>query len=113
MSFLGKKMIKSEKDTVIVKDGNANGLAFLLCTISYLFCGTASTIMSTYLPNAISELLNEQITEAKLGEVGAYINAVSLYGWMFGGILFGILADRMGRKKSWCFQPLCTALLLS
>lgn len=76
-----------------------NGLAFLLCTISYLFCGTASTIMSTYLPNAISELLNEQITEAKLGEVGAYINAISLYGWMFGGILFGILADKIGRKK--------------
>jgi MFS family permease len=97
-------MVKTEKDTVDLSNQKTNGLAFLLCTISYLFCGTASTIMSTYLPNAISELLNEQITEAKLGEVGAYINAVSLYGWMFGGILFGILADRMGRKKILVFS---------
>ena len=83
-----------------LKMNNSLGLAFLLCTISYLFCGTASTIMSTYLPNAISELLNlPAISEAKLGEVGAYISAISLYGWMFGGIAFGVLADRFGRKK--------------
>jgi MFS family permease len=95
-------MVKTEKDSI--NGRGINGLAFLLCTISYIFCGTASTIMSTYLPNAISELLNEQITEARLGEVGAYINAMSLYGWMFGGILFGILADRMGRKKVLVFS---------
>lgn len=73
--------------------------AFFLCTISYLFGGTVSTLMSVYLPVAIPELLGERISEARLGEVGAYISAVFLYGWMTGGLLLGIISDRIGRKK--------------
>jgi MFS family permease len=78
---------------------NMRILAFILCTISYAFGGTVSTLMSVYLPVAIPELLNEQVSEARLGEVGAYISATSLYGWMIGGILFGVISDRIGRKK--------------
>lgn len=67
--------------------------------ISYLFGGTVSTLMSASLPVAIPELLGGNILEARLGEVGAYISAVFIYGWMFGGLLFGIISDRIGRKK--------------
>ncbi len=74
-------------------------MAFILCVISYAFGGTVSTLMSVYLPVAVPQLLNGTITEARLGEVGAYISAVSLYGWMTGGILFGIISDKIGRKK--------------
>lgn len=78
---------------------NMRILAFILCIISYAFGGTVSTLMSVYLPVAIPELLNEKVSEARLGEVGAYISAISLYGWMIGGILFGVISDKIGRKK--------------
>jgi MFS family permease len=67
--------------------------------ISYLLGGTVSTLMSASLPIAIPELLGNNISEARLGEVGAYISAIFLYGWMVGGLLFGIISDRIGRKK--------------
>lgn len=73
------------------------GLSFF----AYLFGGTASTLMSVYLPVAVSELLGEgSLSEARLGEVGAYISAAFLYGWMLGGFVFGVVSDRIGRVKS-------------
>lgn len=78
-----------------------NWVAFGLCMLSYLFGGTAATLMSVYLPVAIPELLGEtSISEARLGEIGAYVGAAFLYGWGLGGLLFGWLSDRIGRTKS-------------
>ncbi|GAB3512206.1 MFS transporter [Emticicia fontis] len=82
-----------------ILSSNTRALAFILCLLSYAIGGTVSTLMSVYLPVAIPELLKEEVSEARLGEVGAYISAVSLYGWMIGGILFGVVSDRIGRKK--------------
>ena len=76
-----------------------NYTAFALCMISYLLGGTVSTLMSASLPVAIPELMGGNVSDARLGEVGAYISAIFLYGWMFGGLLFGIISDRIGRKK--------------
>lgn len=73
--------------------------AFALCAISYGFGGMASTLMSAYLPDAVPELLGGPVSEARMGEVGAYINAMALYGWMVGGLIFGGISDRIGRKK--------------
>lgn len=76
-------------------------ISFALCFVVYLFGGTASTLMSVYLPVAIPEILAEtNISEARLGEVGAYISAAFLYGWMLGGFVFGVVSDRIGRVKS-------------
>lgn len=75
-------------------------LAFGLCVVSYLLAGTVSTLMSVYLPVAISELKGEAVSEEVLGKIGAYVSAVFLYGWMFGGLLFGVISDRIGRVKS-------------
>ncbi len=94
MTLTAENELKQE-----VLSSNIRVLAFILCLISYAFGGTVSTLMSVYLPVAIPELLNEKVSEARLGEVGAYISAVSLYGWMIGGILFGVVSDKIGRKK--------------
>jgi MFS family permease len=75
-------------------------LAFALCVVAYTLSGTVSTLMSVYLPVAIPELKGQAVTEAELGEIGAYVNAIYLYGWMCGGLLFGVVSDRIGRKKS-------------
>ncbi|MCF0058959.1 MFS transporter [Dyadobacter sp. CY356] len=82
-------------------------LVFSLCMITYILSGTVSTLMSVYLPVAIPDLMHREISEAEMGEIGAFINATFLYGWMFGGLLFGLVSDRVGRVKTLAF---CTAL---
>lgn len=81
----------------------ANWFAFGLCSLSYLLGGTASTLMATFLPVAIPELLGQSVSESQLGDVGAYISAAFLYGWMVGGLVFGLIGDRMGRARAVAF----------
>lgn len=90
------------KSSEQVMDGVSvpKNLAFALCMISYLFGGTVATLMSVYLPVAVPELLGGNVSEARLGEVGAYIGAAFLYGWGIGGLTFGLVSDRIGRVKS-------------
>lgn len=77
-----------------------NWIAFGLCMVSYIGCGTVSTLMSVFLPVAVPDLLKRNVSEAELGDIGAFINATFLYGWMFGGLLFGVISDGMGRTKT-------------
>ncbi|GAB3899585.1 MFS transporter [Spirosoma agri] len=81
----------------------ANWFAFGLCALSYLLGGTASTLMATFLPVAIPELVGQSVSEAQLGEIGAYISAAFLYGWTVGGLVFGLVADRIGRARAVAF----------
>ncbi|GAB4051691.1 MFS transporter [Spirosoma litoris] len=74
--------------------------AFSLCMVAYLFGGTASTLMATYLPVAIPQLLGGHASPDELGEIGAWVSAAFLYGWMIGGFLFGPLADTVGRVRA-------------
>ncbi|NBB28595.1 MFS transporter [Cellulophaga sp. BC115SP] len=75
-------------------------LAFTLCMLSYLLGGCISTMMSSYLPVALPDLLNRLLNEQKLSEYGAYINAIFLYGWMCGGLSMGFTSDKIGRIPS-------------
>ncbi|MDR6845213.1 MFS transporter [Flavobacterium granuli] len=87
-----------------MENSKNNWLALFLCILAYTFAGTVSTLMSVYLPVAIPELLGNKVTESLLGEIGAYISAVFLYGWMIGGLLFGVWSDHIGRKKVLVFS---------
>ncbi|GAB3272993.1 MFS transporter [Larkinella harenae] len=71
-------------------------LVFALCMLVYIFSGTVSTLMSTYLPVVVRELLG-QADKAELDRVSAYVGATFLYGWMLGGMSFGYFGDRLGR----------------
>ncbi|GAB3498407.1 MFS transporter [Spirosoma knui] len=81
----------------------ANWFAFSLCALSYLLGGTASTLMATFLPVAVPELMGGSVSSAALGDVGAYISAAFLYGWMTGGLVFGVVSDRLGRTRTVAF----------
>lgn len=89
-----------EMNALDAKVASKKWLAFALCFVSYTLSGTVSTLMSVYLPVAIPELRGQAVTEAEMGEIGAYVNALFLYGWMTGGLLFGVVSDRIGRVKS-------------
>ncbi|RCR70503.1 MFS transporter [Larkinella punicea] len=72
---------------------------FALCMLVYIFSGTVSTLMSTYLPVVVRDLLG-QADQAELDRVSAYVGATFLYGWMLGGMSFGYFGDRLGRVRS-------------
>ncbi len=80
-------------------------LLFVLCFLSSLFGGTVSTLMSVYLPVAVRDLLAAD-QSAGLDNISAYISSVFIYGWMAGGIVWGILGDRIGRKRSFIYSTL-------
>lgn len=82
---------------------NREFFAFIICMLCYLLGGTVSTLMSVYLPVAIPELLQRNITEQELGEIGAYLSASSIFGWMIGGLVLGVVSDKIGRIKTLAF----------
>ena len=73
-------------------------ILFAICFICSALGGTVSTLMSVYLPVAVKDLLGE--TPADLNRISAYINALFIFGWAFGGLTWGIISDKIGRKKA-------------
>lgn len=61
-------------------------------------------LLSANLPIVVSELLGKAASEAELADVGAYLNAGFIYGWMLGGLLLGVVSDRFGRVKTLAFS---------
>src|SRR4051812_22470098 len=74
-------------------------LLFTICFISTMFGGTVSTLMSVYLPVAVKDLLGD-VSAEKFNNVSAYISSIFVFGWMFGGIAWGLLCDKIGRSKT-------------
>jgi len=81
-------------------------LIFTICFLSTMFGGIVSMLMSVYLPVTVKDLLGN-VSEEKMNNVSAYINAVFLYGWMFGGIIWGVICDKAGRSKSVILSTAC------
>lgn len=88
-------------------------IAFIVCFLSVMFSGIASMLMSVYLPVAVKDLLGN-VTDEKMNNVSAYINAVFIFGSMFGGFAWGFICDRVGRSRavilSTAFYALFTVL---
>ncbi|MEO7047760.1 MAG: MFS transporter [Ferruginibacter sp.] len=74
-------------------------ILFAICFISTALGGTVSTLMSVYLPVAVKDLLGERSVQ-EMNDISGYINALFIFGWAFGGVAWGIISDRIGRKKS-------------
>ncbi|MBE7171032.1 MAG: MFS transporter [Williamsia sp.] len=85
---------------------------FVLCFLSSMLGGTVSTLMSVYLPVAVRDLLGSRDAE-QLNRISAYINALFIFGWAIGGFLWGVISDRIGRKKSLLLAVACYGLATS
>lgn len=84
-------------------------IVFIVCFLSTLFGGIVSMLMSVYLPVAVKDLLGN-VSEEKMNDVSALINSLFIFGWMFGGFLWGIISDRVGRSKSVMLSTACFGL---
>jgi len=56
---------------------------------------------------AIRDLLGGNASDAIVSEQAAYATAIFMVGWALGGVLFGVLGDRLGRAKTMMMTILC------
>jgi len=78
---------------------------FLLCFFSSMVGGIIMTLMSVFLPVVVGDLQGKLPPE-EVNRVGATINSIFIFGWMFGGVFWGIVCDRIGRMRSMAFATL-------
>lgn len=86
-----------------------HGMVFLGCWLGGIFDGMDSTLMSVAMPVAIGELVGSH-DKTVIGPIASYVTSVFLIGWMTGGILFGIVGDKLGRVRAMIFSILLYAL---
>ena len=84
-------------------------IVFITCFLSTLFGGVISMLMSVYLPVAVKDLMGN-VSEEKMNDVSAWINSVFIFGWMFGGIAWGFICDKIGRARSVVLSTACFGL---
>jgi MFS family permease len=75
-------------------------LVLFVAWLGWSLDATDFNLYSLVLRPAVTELLGGQADPATLGLVGGSISTVGLLGWAFGGFLFGMLADYIGRVKT-------------
>ena len=83
-------------------------MVMALCALLLIFDGYDLFIFGVVLPSIMQEW---NLTPLEAGALGSY----ALFGMMFGALLFGTLADRIGRKKgiAICFVLFSTATILN
>ncbi|MBS1915320.1 MAG: MFS transporter [Bacteroidetes bacterium] len=109
-------MIMSEENVTVIEAGLTSAKAknnlfavFTVCFISTLFGGVVTMLMSVYLPIAVKDLLGN-VSDEKMNDVSATINSLFIFGWMFGGMAWGIICDKIGRSKSVMLSTACYGL---
>ncbi len=78
-------------------------ILFVICFFATALSGVSSTLMSVYLPVAVTDLLGNK-NDAELNNISAYINSIFILGGAAGGFLAGIFCDKAGRKKALVFS---------
>ena len=77
-----------------------------VCCIGWMFDTMAQQIFNLARKPAIHDLMGAQATDA----MGAYATSVFMLGWATGGVVFGILGDRIGRVRTMVWTILCYTL---
>ena len=89
-------------------------LVLVVAWLGWVFDSMDSTIYALVLHPALHDLLHAQtggtVSQEAIGWYGGIIFSVFLIGWAIGGVLFGIMADRLGRTRTLIFTILIYAL---
>jgi MFS family permease len=75
-------------------------LVLLVAWLGWVFDSMDGTLYSFLQKPAMTELMGPGTSEAAIGWYSSAVFAAMLVGWALGGIVFGILADYVGRTKT-------------
>ena len=73
---------------------------FLVVWAGWALDTTDFGLFSIVLRPALTELLGGNPSMADIGRVGGLLSMAGLLGWAFGGFMFGIVADYIGRVRT-------------
>src|ERR1035437_9082109 len=90
-------------------------LVLLVAWLGWVFDSMDATIYTLVLQPALHELLagtaaGDEVSAESIAWYGGIIFAIFLVGWAAGGLLFGVLADRIGRTRTLIFTILIYAV---
>jgi MFS family permease len=75
-------------------------LVLVVAWLGWTFDSMDATIYNLVLTPALRELLGASGTHENIGWYGGIILSIFLVGWAVGGVLFGVLADYIGRART-------------
>ncbi|MGE5645595.1 MAG: MFS transporter [Acidobacteriota bacterium] len=75
-------------------------LVLVVAWLGWIFDSMDATIYNLVLTPALKDLLGPNGTQENIGWYGGIILSIFLLGWAIGGVLFGILADYIGRART-------------
>jgi MFS family permease len=75
-------------------------LVFLVVWAGWALDSTDFGLFALVLRPALTELLGGSPSLADIGRIGGILSMVGLLGWAFGGFLFGMIADYLGRVRT-------------
>jgi len=77
-----------------------------VCTLGWLFDCMDQQLFALARNPAVAELLGISETAPRVAEYAGYATSILLIGWATGGIIFGILGDKIGRARTMIFTIL-------
>src|SRR5580693_5100193 len=77
---------------------------FLVVWLGWTLDAGDFSLYALVLRPALTELLGGNPTLAQIGSTGGILSMMGLLGWAFGGFIFGILADYIGRVRALVFS---------
>ncbi|MBV9612786.1 MAG: MFS transporter, partial [Acidobacteriaceae bacterium] len=75
-------------------------LALSVTCLGWMFDTMAQQLFSLARKPAIAELMGGHASDAAVSEQAGYATMIFMMGWGLGGLLFGVLGDRLGRVKT-------------
>lgn len=75
-------------------------LVLLVAWLGWVFDSMDGTLYSLVQKPSITELMGPGATEAIIGNYSSIVFSLTLAGWALGGIVFGVVADYIGRTKA-------------
>ena len=81
-----------------------------VCSMGWMFDTMAQQLFTLARKSAIRELLGGRSSDATVSEQAGYATMIFMIGWALGGVLFGILGDRLGRAKTMIMTILCYSI---
>lgn len=78
-----------------------------ICTMGWMFDCLDQQLFALARSPAIAELLTVSETAPDVAKYTGYATSIMLIGWATGGIIFGVMGDKLGRARTMVFTILC------